>query len=73
MISKISLNISSHYDFNEEDEKPDVDEHAKTIQLYEDYLNDLDDVHERKVACVETFGERIKAELGEEEELDMQP
>ncbi|KAI9248275.1 P-loop containing nucleoside triphosphate hydrolase protein [Phascolomyces articulosus] len=72
MISKLSLNISSHHDFNEEDDPPDPEEYAKTVQLYEDYLNDLDDVHERKVACVETFGDRIKAELGEEEGEDTQ-
>ncbi|KAI9494935.1 P-loop containing nucleoside triphosphate hydrolase protein [Zychaea mexicana] len=71
MISKLSLNISSRHDFNEDDEQ-DCDELATTVQNYEDYLNDLDEVHERKVACVETFGERIKAELGEEEDVDMQ-
>lgn len=65
MISKLSLNVSSRHDFQEDGENDQ--DHEETVQLYEDYLNDLEDVLERKVACVETLRERVKAELGDEE------
>lgn len=69
MISKLSLTVSSHHDFN--DGKESEADQEETTKLYEDYLNDLEDILECKVACVETLRERIKAELGDEEEEDI--
>ncbi|KAG0168274.1 Kinesin-like protein kif24 [Apophysomyces sp. BC1034] len=65
MIAKLSLTVSSRHDFNEEGETDD----GKCSENYEEYLNDLEDVLERKVACVETLRDRVKAELGDEEDM----
>ncbi|KAI8146508.1 P-loop containing nucleoside triphosphate hydrolase protein [Fennellomyces sp. T-0311] len=67
MISKLSLNLSSYHDFNDEGER-DGDEHAKTVQLYEDYLNDLHEALEQKIAGIDTLRDRVKLELGEEDD-----
>lgn len=70
MIAKLSLTVSSHADFQEEtaNKATLADDHNKIVQLYEDYLNELEDILERKSACVETLGEQVKSELGDEED-----
>ncbi|KAF7727774.1 Kinesin-like protein kif24 [Apophysomyces ossiformis] len=65
LIAKLSLTVSSRHDFNEEGEADD----GKCTEHYEEYLNDLEDVLERKTACIETLRDRVKAELGDEEDV----
>ncbi|KAI8391175.1 P-loop containing nucleoside triphosphate hydrolase protein [Radiomyces spectabilis] len=66
LIAKLSMNLSSHHDFSEEGELDD----GKSMEDFEDYLNDLDDMLERKIACVETLKERVKVELGDDEDMN---
>ncbi|CAO3587768.1 unnamed protein product [Absidia cylindrospora] len=64
MISKLTLTISTSHD----DMTKALDQNEKMTQDYEDYLNNLKDILDRKSYCVDTFKSRVKQELGDEED-----
>ncbi|ORX54370.1 kinesin-domain-containing protein [Hesseltinella vesiculosa] len=71
MIAKLTLTISSHHDFNdEEDTNLDPHQsnlnHAKVVDEYEQYLTDLKDVLDQKSATIDYLRDQVKVEQNDE-------
>jgi hypothetical protein len=62
MIAKLSLTVSSEYDFREEEDQDDVED-QQCKEEYETYLNDLDDIMDRKSTLVAAVSGKIREEL----------
>jgi hypothetical protein len=62
MIAKLSLTVSSEYDFRDQDDQDDIED-QQCKEEYETYLNDLDDIMDRKTSLVAAVSGKIQEEL----------
>lgn len=62
MIAKLSLTVSSEYDFRNEQDQDDMED-QQCKEEYETYLNDLDDIMDRKATLIAAVSGKIKEEL----------